>query len=175
MPDSQPFHLGQIVRLKSQPDKIGAVVEVKESAPEYQYTVLIDGKALNYFASQLIPNDESNQSKQVLSVAECKALLTGRLINHPNTSTLYSLNAARIDFVPYQYRPVLRFIRADRPRLLIADDRAGEDRVWEGRCLVVVQIDLQKFQITHKALLNHMEEVGDGVPFDSCLVLSLGL
>lgn len=34
---------------------------------------------------------------------------------------LYSLNAARVDFIPYQFRPVLRFIRADRPRLLIAD------------------------------------------------------
>ncbi|MEQ8852811.1 helicase-related protein [Gimesia sp.] len=121
MPDSQPFHLGQIVRLKSQPDKIGAVVEVKESDPEYQYTVFIDGKLSSYFASQLIADKESSQSKQILSVAECKALLTARLINHPSTSTLYSLNAARVDYVPYQYRPVLRFIRADRPRLLIAD------------------------------------------------------
>jgi len=36
-------------------------------------------------------------------------------------STLYSLNAARIDFVPYQFRPALKFIRSDRPRMLIAD------------------------------------------------------
>ncbi|QDT24352.1 DEAD/DEAH box helicase [Gimesia chilikensis] len=121
MPDSQPYHLGQIVRLKSQPDKIGAVVEVKETDPEYQYTVLIDGKASSYFTSQLIADDEPSQIKQVLSATECQALLTARLINHPSTSTLYSLNAARIDFVPYQYRPVLRFLRADRPRLLIAD------------------------------------------------------
>ena len=28
---------------------------------------------------------------------------------------------ARIDFIPYQYRPVLKFIKSDRPRLLIAD------------------------------------------------------
>ena len=34
---------------------------------------------------------------------------------------MYSLNAARVDFIPYQFRPVLRFIRSDRPRLLIAD------------------------------------------------------
>ena len=26
-----------------------------------------------------------------------------------------------IDFIPYQYRPVLKFIKADLPRLLIAD------------------------------------------------------
>ena len=28
---------------------------------------------------------------------------------------------ARVDFIPYQYRPVLKFIKADLPRLLIAD------------------------------------------------------
>ena len=31
----------------------------------------------------------------------------------------------------------------------------------------MVQIDSQKFQITHKAFLKHMEEEGDGVPFTS--------
>lgn len=36
-------------------------------------------------------------------------------------SSLYSLNAAKIDFIPHQFRPVLKFIRADRPRILIAD------------------------------------------------------
>lgn len=30
-------------------------------------------------------------------------------------------DAAKIDFIPHQFRPVLKFIRADRPRLLIAD------------------------------------------------------
>ena len=29
---------------------------------------------------------------------------------------LHSLQAGRIDFIPYQYRPVLKFIRTDRPR-----------------------------------------------------------
>ncbi|HEX05157.1 MAG TPA: helicase, partial [Bacteroidetes bacterium] len=47
--------------------------------------------------------------------------LTALQIQHPGLSTLYSLNAARVDFIPYQFRPVLKFIRSDRPRLLIAD------------------------------------------------------
>jgi len=47
--------------------------------------------------------------------------LTALQIRHPGLSTLYSLNAARVDFIPYQFRPVLKFIRSDRPRLLIAD------------------------------------------------------
>ncbi len=52
---------------------------------------------------------------------EFHSYLTALQIRYPGLSTLYSLNAARIDFIPYQFRPVLKFIRSDRPRLLIAD------------------------------------------------------
>ena len=34
---------------------------------------------------------------------------------------MYSLNSARIDFVPYQVRPALKLIKSDEPRILIAD------------------------------------------------------
>jgi superfamily II DNA or RNA helicase len=40
----------------------------------------------------------------------------------PTDEQLGSVGAARIDFNPFQYRPVLRLLRADQPRLLIADD-----------------------------------------------------
>ncbi|MGH6998480.1 MAG: SNF2-related protein, partial [Phenylobacterium sp.] len=40
----------------------------------------------------------------------------------PSLQNLHSLQAGRIDFIPYQFRPVLKFIRADRPRLLLADE-----------------------------------------------------
>ena len=121
MSDTSTFQPGQLVRLKSQPDTCGAVIHVSNSGPEIQYTVLLDGKTRNFFASQLIAAEQESGVTQKLSADECRALLTARYINHPGTSTLYSLNAARINFVAYQFRPVLRFIRADRPRLLIAD------------------------------------------------------
>jgi ATP-dependent helicase HepA len=121
MTDSPTFKLGQLVRLQSRPDACGAVINVGESGPDVQYTVLLDGKTQTFFASQLIADEQSVDSTQELSADQCRALLTARYINHPGTSTLYSLNAARIDFIPYQFRPVLRFIQADRPRLLIAD------------------------------------------------------
>lgn len=115
------FGLGQLVRLKSQPEKCGAVVNVNSSGPEVQYIVLLDGKPRSFFASQLEALDLKALTSDRLSAVECRAMLTARYINHPGTSTLYSLNAARVDFIAYQFRPVLRFIRADRPRLLIAD------------------------------------------------------
>lgn len=121
MSDTPQFERGQLVRLQSQPDQCGAVIDISESGPEVQYTVLLGGKTRKFFASQLIADEQGVDSGEALSADECHALLTARYINHPGTSTLYSLNAARIDFVAYQFRPVLRFIRADRPRLLIAD------------------------------------------------------
>jgi ATP-dependent helicase HepA len=121
MNDKPEFERGQVVRLQSQPEKCGAVIDINQSGPEVQYTVLLDGKSRKFFASQLMADEQGVDSGERLSADKCRALLTARYINHPGTSTLYSLNAARIDFIAYQFRPVLRFIRADRPRLLIAD------------------------------------------------------
>lgn len=120
---SQPnsFNLGQLVRPKSQPDKAGAVIAVNSSGPEIQYTILLEGKLRYYFASQLVAAEIELTTSEKMTADKCRAMLTARYINHPGTSTLYSLNAARINFIPYQFRPVLRFIRADRPRILIAD------------------------------------------------------
>ena len=64
---------------------------------------------------------ERDDDLQNLTCDQFHAYLTALQIRYPGLSNLYSLNAARVDFVPYQYRPVLRFIRSDRPRLLIAD------------------------------------------------------
>ena len=50
-----------------------------------------------------------------------RSYLTAYQINNPSSQNLYSLNSARIDFVPYQFRPALKMIHADEPRILIAD------------------------------------------------------
>jgi ATP-dependent helicase HepA len=121
MSEPTSFLPGQLVVLKSQPDKCGAVIAINPSGPETQYTVLLDGKARTFFSSQLVAADLESAVAEKLSADQCRAMLTARYINHPGTSTLYSLNAARVNFIAYQFRPVLRFIRADRPRLLIAD------------------------------------------------------
>ncbi len=121
MTNPSAFNPGQLVRLKSQPDRCGAVIAVNSSGPEVQYTVLLDSKTRSFFASQLVATDLESAATEKLSADQCRAMLTARYINHPGTSTLYSLNAARVNFIAYQFRPVLRFIRADRPRLLVAD------------------------------------------------------
>ena len=58
----------------------------------------------------------------LLSADDLRAHLTSLHLLSPSTANLYSLRSGRVHFVPYQYRPVVRLIRADRPRLLIADE-----------------------------------------------------
>jgi len=117
---SHDFSPGQIVVLKSDPSMKGAVVEVLPGQPENRVKVFVGGTIQSYFASQLKAEAQRDET-QFLSLDQFHAYLTALQIRHPSLSTLYSLNAARVDFIPYQFRPVLRFIRSDRPRLLIAD------------------------------------------------------
>ena len=114
------FAPGQIVFLIADPSTRGAVVSVSPGTPEDRISVFVDGNVQTFYPSQLqveiLSEDSSN-----LSCDEFHAYLTALQIRYPAISALYSLNAARIDFIPYQYRPVLKFIKADLPRLLIAD------------------------------------------------------
>ena len=116
----QEFAPGQIVFLKSNPEIRGAVMAVLPGTPENRINVFVDGNIHTFYASQLQIEVQSDDL-QTYSCDEFHAYLTALQIRYPALSALYSLNAARVDFIPYQYRPVLKFIKADLPRLLIAD------------------------------------------------------
>ncbi|MEQ1543659.1 SNF2-related protein [Methyloglobulus sp.] len=129
IPQAQPkivdsgtlFKTGDIVRLKAQPAKTGAVISFSPNKPENRYTVFHDGSTATYYESQLELAEAPEQRKQI-SPDDLHAAMTALQLRHPSTSHLYSLRASRINFVPYQFRPVLKLIRSDRPRLLIADE-----------------------------------------------------
>jgi superfamily II DNA or RNA helicase len=115
------FEPGQIVFAKSNPSIRGAVISVLTGKPENRFKVFVGGETQTYYASQLQAEDSRDDETEFLPCEQFHAHLTALQIRYPGLSTLYSLNAARVDFIPYQFRPVLRFIRSDRPRLLIAD------------------------------------------------------
>jgi len=115
------FNQGELVRLKSDASVEGAIVGVLTGGAETRYQVYTGKLGLQtYYESQLESKILEPELLQV-DAERFNAALTASLIRNPSLSSLYSLNAGRIDFIPHQFRPVLKFIKADRPRLLIAD------------------------------------------------------
>ena len=117
------FAAGQLVRLKSSREKVFPVLSaLPKSGAERRYVVFEDNKQANYYESQIEAVPDVIDSRSALPLAEFHACLTSLLLAAPSGNNLFSLHSGRVRFVPYQYRPVLKLLRADRPRLLIADD-----------------------------------------------------
>lgn len=114
------FSPGVMVRLKARPELTGVITQIDRSGTQARLTVFHGSLTQTYYESQV--ELVASTSAEHLSAEEMKARLTAAHVLHPSVSRLYSLNSGRIDYEPYQYRPVMKLIHADRPRLLIADD-----------------------------------------------------
>ena len=113
------YKIGDAVRIIHD-GSIGAIIGLEAVGGTTQYRVLVNGKIAAFFEGQISPCNTEGLGK-VYTAKEVNALLTSRLIINPSISSLYSLNSAKIDFIPYQYRPVLKIIKSDSTRILIAD------------------------------------------------------
>ena len=121
-PSGGLFNFGDLVALRSEPNTVVPVINRIEGIPEHRYIVFQDNAKKTYYESQLQPVAERETEHKVLDVNTLCARLTSLHLLSPSTANLFSLRSGRVEFVPYQYRPVLKLIRADRPRLLIADE-----------------------------------------------------
>lgn len=130
--DSQPkpaptpaLNLGDIkpleeVCLVADPSVTGLVTNVESIGNNFKYTVFVNGKQEIFYSGQ-ITKKVQNIKQDWLDTNTFQSYLTAYEINNPSAGNLYSLNSARIDFVPYQFRPALKLIKSDSPRILIAD------------------------------------------------------
>ncbi|WP_018773316.1 helicase-related protein [Arthrobacter sp. 131MFCol6.1] len=117
-----PYPVGAKVVLRADPSIIGIVVREISSVGDPKLEVFCgDGRTRSLYASQLEIAVET-ASAELSTVDRLKAALTATQLARPSAKHLYSLGSSRIQFIPYQYRPVMKLIRSDRPRLLIADE-----------------------------------------------------
>src|SRR5205807_883469 len=98
------------------------VIEVIVGGGERRYRVFQNNAKATYYESQLQAPAAERSERRTVTAQELRAHLTSIHILSPSTANLFSLRSGRVQFVPYQYRPVLKLIRSDRPRLLIADE-----------------------------------------------------
>lgn len=116
------FSLGEMVVLITEPTNKIPIIEVVPSSAECKYFVFRNNRREPYYESQLQAVDNEESCKKYLSSEELQAYLTSLMLLSPSSTNLFSLRSGRVQFVPYQYRPVFKLIHADRPRLLIADE-----------------------------------------------------
>jgi SNF2 family DNA or RNA helicase len=116
------FKVGDLVSPRSNPNLLFPVMEVVLGGAECRYRVFENNAKTTYYESQLQAAPEASNERRVVTIRELHACLTSLQILSTSTANLFSLRSGRVQFVPYQYRPVLKLIRADRPRLLIADE-----------------------------------------------------
>lgn len=109
--------VGSIVSLVKDSNQIGAVIAITGS----KYTVLINNVIQEFYKEQIVKRIVTSTDERI-SIETLKCILTANQILNTGSDYLYSLNSARIDFVPYQFRPALKLIQSDIPRILIADD-----------------------------------------------------
>ena len=144
---SEKIKVGEVVSLGSDVSARLAVLEIGEGVdPECK--VFTNGKLENYFLSQLKKVTENNLTRTA-DIIDLKAKLTAFHICSPSTSKLFSYKMGDISFVPYQYRPVLKLIKSDRPRLLIADE-VGVGKTIEAGLLInelSARMDLRRVMI----------------------------
>lgn len=128
------IRVNSMVYLVGSPKEKGIVVSIKKLDTAVQYGVFVNGNIRQYFSGQIALVQEKEGYNWV-GINDIRSYLTAYQIKNPSSQNLYSLNAARIDFVPYQFRPALKLIHADEPRILIADS-VGVGKTIEAGLLI---------------------------------------
>lgn len=127
------FAMGEKVALRVDHHKVGVVIGViAQGTGQPRYRVFHGPDEKEYDEQQLVPqsfdSDGPNdllaalQRGRLVSIDDFRARVISERLAHPDVDSLYAMRAARIMHVPFQYKPLLRLLRADQPRLLIADD-----------------------------------------------------
>jgi ATP-dependent helicase HepA len=127
------YRIGQLVRLRADPSRSGPITEVLSPTGGIpRYRVFHSATDIGeYHQDQLVAVDaptiatadaDAMVAGKWLDVDIFRARLTASRLAHPLVDSLYALRAARIHHIPFQFKPILRLLRADRPRLLIADE-----------------------------------------------------
>lgn len=137
------FSPGEVVTLRSQPEVQLPVLRMIPGMNENRYEVFQAGTVASYYESQLQPALSSPGRPAPIDVAELRGHLTSLKLLAPSVATLMSFGSGRVNFVPYQYRPVLKMVQADRPRLLIADEVGVGKTVEAGLILKELQARME--------------------------------
>ena len=121
-PATTIFNVGDLVVLRSDPDTVVPIIGVTAGTVEPRYQAFQDNHQATYYESQLRLLEPAD-GRSLLSADDLRAHLASLHLLSPSTANLYSLRSGRVHFMPYQYRPVMRLIRALHSAALEPYDR----------------------------------------------------
>lgn len=158
------FAVGDVVRKVAAPDQVGQVKEVYLSDQTDEWmcrvrfglqTVTLPERAIEPLSDAADPWQELIDGRTADPTA-FKQLLTFERISRPASRVAASFGTAKAKLLPYQFKPLLKFIESANQRILIADDVGLGKTVEAGyiykelkarhgveRCLVVVPARLR--------------------------------
>jgi len=115
------YKVGSIISLAVDPLKKGSVIEILPPVQgQHRYKIFHSPDDIReYLEDQIIlapVSTETTDRERAISPEEFVARLNSFRLSHPLTDSIYALHAARIRFIPFQFKPLLRFLRTDKPR-----------------------------------------------------------
>ena len=126
-----PFLPGQRLQLKNRPSEyVEFTGNVKQEGKNtFIWVRSVNGMKKLVLLDSVIPIDENSDDalEQIRkgcfgSVADLKRLITYEKLKGTLNEIIYSMEAAQVDFYPYQFKPVLKFISSPTQRLVLADE-----------------------------------------------------
>lgn len=123
------FEIGDRVSLRRDTDVRGVVLNKVKTGAEVIYTIQLDSGALSPFENSELTQEVSHgnpwenlihdsfQENQVFGVSNTIHKVANNLGN-----TISALKASKTMFMPYQYKPLLKFLQSDTKRILVADE-----------------------------------------------------
>jgi len=123
------YSIGQRVSLISYSGKRGRIESFVSSEGGYNYyEVLWDDGSLEVISDSLIkPEVKINTpwdliaNNEFFDYRDFSIATTFHKIRNTTANTISSLKASRTIFKPYQYKPLVKFLKSDLRRVLIAD------------------------------------------------------
>ena len=119
------FNVGDKVRLVIDKSKGGMIMQVLPAINGINRYKVFHGPDFSdtgdYYEDQLEKINE-NSNVEILSKKDFIAYYTAKKMEQKSKDSIFALNAGKIKFIPFQFRPLTKILKAERPRLLIADD-----------------------------------------------------
>ncbi len=131
MSQTLPFLPGQTLQLKNSPaDYVVFTGESVFIGKNIFITVRYpNGIQKKILSTSVLPIDGASQDPLAQishgcfgNIGDLKRLITFEKLQGTLNDVIYSMEAAQVDFYPYQFKPVLKFIKSPTQRLILADE-----------------------------------------------------